>query len=108
MYQSFEVAYFTGFLPVKFIPSDLVIYFDPATCFIFTMFIWINSLVLLVSHYLQHRSVELQFNAQLLGTWQQIKTHGSVNPDGQMTGELPQSNAESIVSWKPNTTYMKD
>jgi hypothetical protein len=63
MFQSFEVAYFTGFITVKFIPYDLAIYFDSLTLQIFTMFLWINTITIMSSHYLQMRSIELQFNA---------------------------------------------
>eukprot|EP00347_Sterkiella_histriomuscorum_P003382 403364513 len=73
LFQSFEVAYYTGFITVKFIPQDLAIYFDTFTLQIFTMFLWINAVTILTSHYMQMRFVELQFNAQLLGKWSAYK-----------------------------------
>jgi len=52
MFQSFEVAYFAGFVPVKFIPSDLMIYFDTTSIAVVSFFLWINSITILSSHYL--------------------------------------------------------
>ena len=72
LFQSFEVAYFTGFVPVKFIPSDLMIYFDTTAVAVVSVFLWVNALTILASHHLQQRSTEMQFNAQCLGKWVNI------------------------------------
>mmetsp|Transcript_18890 Transcript_18890/g.18043 ORF Transcript_18890/g.18043 Transcript_18890/m.18043 type:complete len:88 (-) Transcript_18890:540-803(-) len=45
-FSCFEVAYFSGFLPVKFIHPDLLIYFDSTTCFVFTVFLSLSSLLI--------------------------------------------------------------
>lgn len=73
MYQSFEVAYYSCFLPIKFIPNDLLIYFESNTCLAFTVFIWINSILIKASHYMQKRNVEMKFCAKTIGKFQLIQ-----------------------------------
>ena len=77
MFQSFEVAYFAGFIPVKFIASDLLIYFDSNSIQVFTVFLWMNSVAILASHYLQIRVTEMQLNAQCLGRWTKLGNNAS-------------------------------
>ena len=74
MFQSFEIAYYTGFITVKFIPQDLLIYFDPFTLQAFTLFLWVNAVTILATQYIQMRYIEMQFNAQLLGKWSYVNT----------------------------------
>ncbi|CDW90145.1 UNKNOWN [Stylonychia lemnae] len=104
VFQSFELAYFTGFITVKFIPQDLVIYFDSFSVYIFTLFLWINSVTILFSHYLQMRCIELQFNAQLLGKWTSIKKVSSL-PATQSNNISQESS--SIDDLKKTSTISK-
>ncbi len=69
MFQSFEVAYYVGFIPIKLLPNDLLIYFDTTSVLVFTLFLFMNASAVLASHYLQVRTSEMQFNAQCLGKW---------------------------------------
>jgi hypothetical protein len=69
MFQSFELAYYVGFIPVKLLPSDLLIYFDTTSVLVFTLFLFMNATAVLASHYMQVRQTEMQFNAQCLGKW---------------------------------------
>lgn len=77
MFQSFELAYFAGFIPVKFIPGDLLIYFDTISIQVFTVFLWMNAIAILSSHYLQSRMTEMQFNSQCLGRWTKLRSNAS-------------------------------
>jgi hypothetical protein len=54
---------------VKFIPGDLIIYFDTTSIMVFTAFLWMTSLVVMGCHWLEIRATEMQFNAQCLGKW---------------------------------------
>jgi hypothetical protein len=69
LFTSFELAYYVGFIPVKFIPGDLIIYFDTTSIMVFTGFLWITSLIVMGCHWLEIRATEMQFNAQCLGKW---------------------------------------
>lgn len=83
LFQSFEVAYFTGFIPMKFIPGDLMINFDNIALTVFTLFLWVNAITIQSSHYLQVRAVEMQLNAQSLGRWEIVKNNGLRDPVGK-------------------------
>lgn len=78
-----------------FIPSSLSIYFDYITVMVFTMFLLINSFIILFSHYLQQRAVEMQINAQSFGRWDKVsgaltKNSAYNSTDGAMNnGEGP-------------------
>lgn len=58
LYRSFELAYYSSFIPIMFIPSTLAIYFDTFAVMVFTVFLLVNSFAILASHYLQQRIVE--------------------------------------------------
>ena len=55
MFQSFELAYYVGFIPVKLLPSDLLIYFDTTSVLVFTLFLFMTATAVLASHYMQAR-----------------------------------------------------
>ena len=69
MFNSFNITYFTGFLPIKFIGSDSNLYFESGLLMFST---FVTLCVLLVVHsayYLRRRAVEMQFNAKMSGKW---------------------------------------
>lgn len=59
LFTSFELAYYVGFIPVKFIPGDLVIYFDATSILVFTVFLWLTSLIVMGCHWLEIRATEM-------------------------------------------------
>jgi hypothetical protein len=59
LFTSFELAYYVGFIPVKFIPGDLVIYFDATSILVYTVFLWITSLIVMGCHWLEIRATEM-------------------------------------------------
>ena len=72
LFNSFNITYFTGFLPIKFISSDSNLYFEST---LLTISILVSLCVLLIVHsayYLRKRAVEMQFNAKMSGKWIQV------------------------------------
>ena len=59
LFTSFELAYYVGFIPVKFIPGDLVIYFDATSILVYTVFLWLTSLIVMGCHWLEIRATEM-------------------------------------------------
>ncbi len=59
LFASFELAFYVGFIPVKFIPGDLIIYFDTASIMVFTGFLWVTSLIIMGCHWLEVRATEM-------------------------------------------------
>lgn len=68
MYYSFEVAYFIGFLPIKFITQEGV-QFDPYCTLWITLFFWINSTIFLSAYFVLYRSGELHHQCLQYGHW---------------------------------------
>ena len=92
-YASFELAYFTTVVPLKFIRHDKHIYFSSGHLLIMALFsVWF-SIMLHASYYLRKRALEMQFNAKMSGKWIQV----------------PEPNADSsqIQEWRPNVSYPK-
>jgi hypothetical protein len=52
LFNSFEVSYMTGFLPVKFIKLDYNLYFDGRLCFICTAFCLVMLMIIHSAYYL--------------------------------------------------------
>lgn len=69
IFESFEISYFAGFLPIKFLPADILIYFEATPCIVFSFFMGINSFILVASYFIRKRNIEMQFNASILGKW---------------------------------------
>lgn len=71
VFHSFEVAYFVGFLPVKFIVQE-EIQFDPYCTLSLTLFFWVNSSIFLISHFMFFKSGELHHQALQYGSWKKL------------------------------------
>ena len=71
VFHSFEVAYFVGFLPVKFIMQEEV-QFDPYCTLLLTVFFWINSSIFLMSHFMLYKSGELHYQSLQYGSWKRL------------------------------------
>ena len=69
LFNSFNITYFTGFLPVKFISSDSNLFFDSALLTICTFMTLLVLLFVHCAYYLRKRAVEMQFNAKMSGKW---------------------------------------
>jgi hypothetical protein len=81
-----------GFIPIKLLPNDLLIYFDTTSVLVFTLFLFMNASAVLASHYLQVRTCEMQFNAQCLGKWMMYQ---GANPPAQQVNQSQNSQANS-------------
>ena len=68
-FTSVEVAYYTGFLPVKFIKSNSQLHFDSTMVLVATLTCLSITLLCHCSRYLWKRAVEMQFNAKMCGQW---------------------------------------
>ena len=60
LYHSFEVSYFCGFLPLRFVPFDTKIYVDTYSTMLLTVCVWVNSAAMLSSHLIARRAAELR------------------------------------------------
>ena len=58
-FNSWEVVFYTGFLPVKFIKSESQLYYDSFMVLFVTLSCLGMMLVLLSSYYLRKRAVEM-------------------------------------------------
>ena len=87
-FNSVEIVYYTGFLPVKFIRHDTQLYFDSVMVLVMTLACLGMTLTFFCSHYLHKRAVEMQFNAKMCGQWEKVPKP---------------SNA--VQEWRPHTSY---
>ena len=92
VFNSFEVVFYTGFLPVKFIRHDTQLFFETSMVLVGTLTCLAMMLLLLAGHYLRKRAVEMQFNAKMSGQWIKV-------PKPSKTGAVP------MQEWRPHTSY---
>ena len=88
VFNSFEIVYFTGFLPVKFIKPDTYLFFDAQLVLLITITCLLMTMILMCAHYLHKRAVEMQFNAKMCGSWEKV----------------PKPN-NPVQEWMPHTSY---
>ena len=81
-FNSVEVVYYTGFLPIKFIRTETQLHFDSFMVVKETLTCMWMMLVLLSGYYLRKRAVEMQFNAKMCGKWIRV-------PKPNKTGAMP-------------------
>ena len=72
VFNAFEIVYYTGFLPVKFIRPETYLYFDAHLVLVMTLTCLFMTLTLMCAHYLHKRAVEMQFNAKMCGSWEKV------------------------------------
>lgn len=92
VFNSFEIVYYTGFLPVKFIRPETQLFFENSMVLIGTITCLVMMLLLNAAHYLRKRAVEMQMNAKMSGQWIKI-------PKPNKTGAVP------IQEWRPHISY---
>lgn len=92
LFNSFNITYFTGFLPIKFIGSDSNLYFESTLLTISTLVTLCVLLIVHSAYYLRRRAVEMQFNAKMSGKWIQVPKPSSTS-------------TQQVQEWKPHTSY---
>eukprot|EP00744_Colponema_vietnamica_P019916 GILI01028224.1.p1 GENE.GILI01028224.1~~GILI01028224.1.p1 ORF type:complete len:361 (+),score=21.65 GILI01028224.1:71-1153(+) len=96
LFRCFEVAYFVGFLPIKFIQNEHI-YYDPVRCALVLLFVFLNCLVLLVCKLLYTRFAELYQLGKSLGTWQQVPAPSSKDVRKWSANDCPYSRGSLVL-----------
>ena len=111
VFEAFEIAYITCFLPIKFVKSTLIspneeVYINQTAVLVTGLFTLSMLMIVKAAYNLQRRGQEMQFNAKMSGKWLKIPQPTEIIVKRQEWRQGTNYAQGSIVSMEKNESTL--